>query len=167
VDAVGTTAELLTGSRSGAAAASATSGGVPAAGLWLRSPVTATLPGGCAGGDHRGHARESGFGEDPPAVFFRKNSASVSGPTDDVVWPPSFGPSTTRSSSAWWWAAGGTWDHCHRRRPARLPVSLRSDCRSPYPGVRVPGRLRQNHSCTNEERGHAYRCIRPTTSSRR
>jgi 2-keto-4-pentenoate hydratase/2-oxohepta-3-ene-1,7-dioic acid hydratase in catechol pathway len=37
--------------------------------------------------NYRGHARESGFGEDPPAVFFRKSSASVSGPTDDVVRP--------------------------------------------------------------------------------
>jgi 2-keto-4-pentenoate hydratase/2-oxohepta-3-ene-1,7-dioic acid hydratase in catechol pathway len=37
--------------------------------------------------NYRSHARESGFGEDPPAVFFRKSSASVSGPTDDVVRP--------------------------------------------------------------------------------
>jgi 2-keto-4-pentenoate hydratase/2-oxohepta-3-ene-1,7-dioic acid hydratase in catechol pathway len=37
--------------------------------------------------NYRSHARESGFGEDPPAVFFRKSSASLSGPTDDVVRP--------------------------------------------------------------------------------
>jgi 2-keto-4-pentenoate hydratase/2-oxohepta-3-ene-1,7-dioic acid hydratase in catechol pathway len=37
--------------------------------------------------NYRGHAQESGFGESPPAVFFRKSSASVSGPTDDVVRP--------------------------------------------------------------------------------
>jgi 2-keto-4-pentenoate hydratase/2-oxohepta-3-ene-1,7-dioic acid hydratase in catechol pathway len=37
--------------------------------------------------NYHGHAQESGFGESPPAVFFRKSSASVSGPTDDVVNP--------------------------------------------------------------------------------
>src|SRR4029450_8001504 len=31
--------------------------------------------------------RESGFGEDPPAVFFRKSSASVSAPTGEVIRP--------------------------------------------------------------------------------
>src|SRR5215203_659401 len=37
--------------------------------------------------NYRSHAQESGFGERPPAVFFRKSSASVSGPTDDVIRP--------------------------------------------------------------------------------
>ena len=37
--------------------------------------------------NYSGHARESGFGHSPPAVFFRKSSESVSGPTDDVVRP--------------------------------------------------------------------------------
>ena len=37
--------------------------------------------------NYRGHAQESGFGESPPVVFFRKSSASVSGPTNDVVRP--------------------------------------------------------------------------------
>jgi 2-keto-4-pentenoate hydratase/2-oxohepta-3-ene-1,7-dioic acid hydratase in catechol pathway len=37
--------------------------------------------------NYRSHARDTGGGEDPPPVFFRKSSASVSGPTDDVVRP--------------------------------------------------------------------------------
>jgi 2-keto-4-pentenoate hydratase/2-oxohepta-3-ene-1,7-dioic acid hydratase in catechol pathway len=37
--------------------------------------------------NYRSHARQSGFGEDPPALFFRKSSASVSGPTDDIMRP--------------------------------------------------------------------------------
>jgi 2-keto-4-pentenoate hydratase/2-oxohepta-3-ene-1,7-dioic acid hydratase in catechol pathway len=37
--------------------------------------------------NYRGHAQESGFGDRPPAVFFRESSASVSGPSDDVVRP--------------------------------------------------------------------------------
>jgi 2-keto-4-pentenoate hydratase/2-oxohepta-3-ene-1,7-dioic acid hydratase in catechol pathway len=35
--------------------------------------------------NYRSHAQEPGFGGSPPAVFFRKSSASVSAPTDDVV----------------------------------------------------------------------------------
>ena len=83
-----TTAELLTeGLEAVRAAASATSGGVPADRLSLRSPVTTPCRVVAQAVNYRGHARESGFGEDPPAVFFRKSSASVSGPTDDVVRP--------------------------------------------------------------------------------
>jgi 2-keto-4-pentenoate hydratase/2-oxohepta-3-ene-1,7-dioic acid hydratase in catechol pathway len=37
--------------------------------------------------NYRSHARETGFGEEPPAVFFRKSSASVSGPSDDLIRP--------------------------------------------------------------------------------
>jgi 2-keto-4-pentenoate hydratase/2-oxohepta-3-ene-1,7-dioic acid hydratase in catechol pathway len=37
--------------------------------------------------NYRSHARDTGSGEDPPAVFFRKSSASVSGPIGDVVRP--------------------------------------------------------------------------------
>jgi 2-keto-4-pentenoate hydratase/2-oxohepta-3-ene-1,7-dioic acid hydratase in catechol pathway len=37
--------------------------------------------------NYRSHARESGSGENPPAVFFRKSSGSISGPTDDIVRP--------------------------------------------------------------------------------
>src|SRR5215203_181729 len=37
--------------------------------------------------NYRSHAEEAGAGEDPPPVFFRKSSASVSPATDDVVRP--------------------------------------------------------------------------------
>jgi 2-keto-4-pentenoate hydratase/2-oxohepta-3-ene-1,7-dioic acid hydratase in catechol pathway len=69
------------------AAASATAGGVPAAGLSLRSPVTTPCRVVAQAVNYRSHARDTGGGEDPPPVFFRKSSASVSGPTDDVVRP--------------------------------------------------------------------------------
>jgi 2-keto-4-pentenoate hydratase/2-oxohepta-3-ene-1,7-dioic acid hydratase in catechol pathway len=82
------TAVLLTkGLEAVRAAASATTGGFPAGGLSLRSPVTAPCRVVAQAVNYRSHARESGFGEDPPAVFFRKSSASLSGPTDDVVRP--------------------------------------------------------------------------------
>jgi 2-keto-4-pentenoate hydratase/2-oxohepta-3-ene-1,7-dioic acid hydratase in catechol pathway len=82
------TAALLTkGLEAVRAAAWATSGGEPADGLSLRSPVTTPCRVVAQAVNYRSHARESGFGEDPPAVFFRKSSASVSGPTDDVVRP--------------------------------------------------------------------------------
>jgi 2-keto-4-pentenoate hydratase/2-oxohepta-3-ene-1,7-dioic acid hydratase in catechol pathway len=89
VDAeLASTAELLTeGLDAVRAAASATSGGVPADRLPLRSPVTTPCRVVAQAVNYRSHARESGFGEDPPAVFFRKSSASVSGPTDDIVRP--------------------------------------------------------------------------------
>jgi 2-keto-4-pentenoate hydratase/2-oxohepta-3-ene-1,7-dioic acid hydratase in catechol pathway len=69
------------------AAASAAAGGVPADRLSLLSPVTTPCRVVAQAVNYRGHAQESGFGDSPPAVFFRKSSASVSGPTDDVVRP--------------------------------------------------------------------------------
>ena len=69
------------------AAASATAGGVSAAGLSLRSPVTTPCRVVAQAVNYRGHAQDAGFGDSPPAVFFRKSSSSVSGPTDDVVRP--------------------------------------------------------------------------------
>jgi 2-keto-4-pentenoate hydratase/2-oxohepta-3-ene-1,7-dioic acid hydratase in catechol pathway len=69
------------------AAATATAGDVPAAGLSLRSPVTTPCRVVAQVLNYGGHAQESGAGGQPPAVFFRKSSASVSGPTDDVVRP--------------------------------------------------------------------------------
>jgi 2-keto-4-pentenoate hydratase/2-oxohepta-3-ene-1,7-dioic acid hydratase in catechol pathway len=87
VDAVGTTAELLTGPRSGAAAASATSGGVPADRLSLLSPVTTPCRVVAQAVNYRSHAQDAGVGDDPPPVFFRKSSASVSAPTGDVIRP--------------------------------------------------------------------------------
>jgi 2-keto-4-pentenoate hydratase/2-oxohepta-3-ene-1,7-dioic acid hydratase in catechol pathway len=83
-----TTAELLTnGLEAVRAAASATAGGVPADGLPLLSPVTSPCRVVAQAVNYRSHARQTGFGEDPPAVFFRKSSASISGPIDDVVRP--------------------------------------------------------------------------------
>jgi len=69
------------------AAASAAAGGVPADRLPLLSPVTTPCRVVAQAVNYRGHAQESGFGDSPPAVFFRKSSASISGPTDDVVRP--------------------------------------------------------------------------------
>ncbi len=69
------------------AADAAREGGVPADGMSLLSPVTAPCRVVAQAVNYRSHARESGFGQDPPAVFFRKSSASVSGPRDDVVRP--------------------------------------------------------------------------------
>jgi len=69
------------------AAASATEGGVAADGLSLLSPVTAPCRVVAQAVNYRSHARDTGFGENPPAVFFRKSSASVSGPSDDIVRP--------------------------------------------------------------------------------
>jgi 2-keto-4-pentenoate hydratase/2-oxohepta-3-ene-1,7-dioic acid hydratase in catechol pathway len=82
------TAELLTnGAGAVRAAASATAGGVPADQLLLQSPVTTPCRVVAQAVNYPDHAQESGSGEDPPTVFFRKSSASVSGPTDDVVRP--------------------------------------------------------------------------------
>jgi 2-keto-4-pentenoate hydratase/2-oxohepta-3-ene-1,7-dioic acid hydratase in catechol pathway len=69
------------------AAASATAGGVPVDSLSLRSPVTTPCRVVAQAVNYRSHARESGAGEDPPAVFFRKSSGSITGPSDDVVRP--------------------------------------------------------------------------------
>jgi 2-keto-4-pentenoate hydratase/2-oxohepta-3-ene-1,7-dioic acid hydratase in catechol pathway len=83
-----TTAALLTsGLDAIRAAASATAGGVPVEGLSLLSPVTTPCRVVAQAVNYRSHARESGFGEDAPAVFFRKSSGSISGPTGDVVRP--------------------------------------------------------------------------------
>jgi 2-keto-4-pentenoate hydratase/2-oxohepta-3-ene-1,7-dioic acid hydratase in catechol pathway len=87
VDAVGTTAEFLTGSRSGAAAASAGTGGVPADRLSLLSPVTTPCRVVAQAVNYRSHAQDAGVGDDPPPVFFRKSSASVSAPTGEVIRP--------------------------------------------------------------------------------
>jgi 2-keto-4-pentenoate hydratase/2-oxohepta-3-ene-1,7-dioic acid hydratase in catechol pathway len=83
-----TTALLLTrGLEQVRAAASATAGDVPVAGLSLRSPVTTPCRVVAQAVNYRSHARDTGGGEDPPPVFFRKSSGSVSGPTDDIVRP--------------------------------------------------------------------------------
>jgi hypothetical protein len=69
------------------AAASAAAGGVPADRLSLRSPVTTPCRVVAQAVNYRSHAQESGFSESPPAVFFRKSSASISAPTADVIRP--------------------------------------------------------------------------------
>jgi 2-keto-4-pentenoate hydratase/2-oxohepta-3-ene-1,7-dioic acid hydratase in catechol pathway len=69
------------------AAASATVGGVPVDGLSLLSPVTTPCRVVAQAVNYRRHARESGSGEEPPAVFFRKSSGSISGPIDEIVRP--------------------------------------------------------------------------------
>jgi 2-keto-4-pentenoate hydratase/2-oxohepta-3-ene-1,7-dioic acid hydratase in catechol pathway len=69
------------------AAAVARVGGVPVDRLSLLSPVTTPCRVVAQAVNYRSHARESGFGEDTEAVFFRKSSGSISGPTDDIVRP--------------------------------------------------------------------------------
>jgi 2-keto-4-pentenoate hydratase/2-oxohepta-3-ene-1,7-dioic acid hydratase in catechol pathway len=69
------------------ATGSAEANGVPVDQFLLRSPVTTPCRVVAQAVNYRDHAQESGFGESPPAVFFRKSSASVSGPTDDVIRP--------------------------------------------------------------------------------
>jgi len=60
---------------------------VPVDGLSLLSPVTTPCRVVAQAVNYRSHARQSGFGDDPLAVFFRKKSGSISGPTDDIVRP--------------------------------------------------------------------------------
>jgi 2-keto-4-pentenoate hydratase/2-oxohepta-3-ene-1,7-dioic acid hydratase in catechol pathway len=69
------------------AAASAAAGGVAVDRRSLRSPVTTPCRVVAQAVNYRSHAQESGFGESPPAVFFRKSSASISAPTADVIRP--------------------------------------------------------------------------------
>jgi 2-keto-4-pentenoate hydratase/2-oxohepta-3-ene-1,7-dioic acid hydratase in catechol pathway len=83
------TAELLTnGVGSVRVAASAGAGGVPAERLSLLSPVTTPCRVVAQAVNYRSHAQDAGVGDDPPPVFFRKSSASVSAPTGDLIRPP-------------------------------------------------------------------------------
>jgi 2-keto-4-pentenoate hydratase/2-oxohepta-3-ene-1,7-dioic acid hydratase in catechol pathway len=83
-----TTAALVTdGIEAVRAAALATAGAEPADELALLSPVTVPCRVVAQAVNYRSHARDSGFGDDAPPVFFRKSSASISGPSDDVVRP--------------------------------------------------------------------------------
>ena len=82
------TAELLTdGVGAVRAAASAGAGGVPADGLSLLSPVTTPCRVVAQAVNYRSHAQDAGVGDDPPPVFFRKSSASLTAPTGDVIRP--------------------------------------------------------------------------------
>jgi 2-keto-4-pentenoate hydratase/2-oxohepta-3-ene-1,7-dioic acid hydratase in catechol pathway len=69
------------------AAGVAVTGGVPVDRLWLRSPVTTPCRVVAQAVNYASHAQDAGVGERPPVVFFRKSSASVSGPTGEVVRP--------------------------------------------------------------------------------
>jgi 2-keto-4-pentenoate hydratase/2-oxohepta-3-ene-1,7-dioic acid hydratase in catechol pathway len=60
---------------------------VPVDSLSLLSPVTTPCRVVAQAVNYHSHARQSGFGEDTEAVFFRKSSGSISGPTDDVLQP--------------------------------------------------------------------------------
>ena len=80
-----TTAALLT---DGMGAVRAASGdGVPVDTLDLRSPVTAPCRVVAQAVNYRDHAEQAGFGADPPVVFFRKSSASITGPAGEVTRP--------------------------------------------------------------------------------
>ena len=68
-------------------AAAAAAGGVPAGGLSLLSPVTTPCRVVAQAVNYRSHAEDAGVGEDPPPVFFRKSSASVSAATGDLIRP--------------------------------------------------------------------------------
>jgi 2-keto-4-pentenoate hydratase/2-oxohepta-3-ene-1,7-dioic acid hydratase in catechol pathway len=82
------TAELLTdGVGAVHATASAGTGGVPAERLSLLSPVTTPCRVVAQAVNYRSHAQDAGVGDDPPPVFFRKSSASVSAPTGDLLRP--------------------------------------------------------------------------------
>jgi 2-keto-4-pentenoate hydratase/2-oxohepta-3-ene-1,7-dioic acid hydratase in catechol pathway len=83
-----TTAALLTDGLAAVRAAAESNGdGVPVAGLALRSPVTAPCRVVAQAVNYHAHAQDSGAGADPPPVFFRKSSASLAGPVDDIVRP--------------------------------------------------------------------------------
>jgi 2-keto-4-pentenoate hydratase/2-oxohepta-3-ene-1,7-dioic acid hydratase in catechol pathway len=83
-----TTAALVTtGLPAVRAAAKPPDGRVPLEQLSLLSPITTPCRVVAQAVNYRSHARETGFADGSPAVFFRKSSASLSGPTDDVVRP--------------------------------------------------------------------------------
>jgi 2-keto-4-pentenoate hydratase/2-oxohepta-3-ene-1,7-dioic acid hydratase in catechol pathway len=69
------------------AAASAAGGGVPADRLALLAPVTTPCRVVAQAVNYPGHAEDAGVGADPPPVFFRESSASVSAPVGEVIRP--------------------------------------------------------------------------------
>jgi 2-keto-4-pentenoate hydratase/2-oxohepta-3-ene-1,7-dioic acid hydratase in catechol pathway len=70
-----------------AAANEEPAGGTPAGDLALLSPVTTPCRVLAQAVNYRGHAAQAGVRHGAQQVFFRKSSASVSGPTADIVWP--------------------------------------------------------------------------------
>jgi 2-keto-4-pentenoate hydratase/2-oxohepta-3-ene-1,7-dioic acid hydratase in catechol pathway len=82
------TAALVTeGVEAVRAAGLAVSGGVPAERLSLLSPVTTPCRVVAQAVNYRSHAQDAGVGDDPPPVFFRQSSASVSAPTGELIRP--------------------------------------------------------------------------------
>ena len=61
---------------------------MPAERLSLLSPVTTPCRVVAQAVNYRSHAEDAGVGDDPPPVFFRKSSASVSALTGEVIRPP-------------------------------------------------------------------------------
>ena len=83
-----TTAALVTtGLTAVRASVTATDGAVPIDQLSPLSPITTPCRVVAQAVNYRSHARETGVGDGSPTVFFRKSSASLSGPNDDVVRP--------------------------------------------------------------------------------
>jgi 2-keto-4-pentenoate hydratase/2-oxohepta-3-ene-1,7-dioic acid hydratase in catechol pathway len=62
-------------------------GPTPEADLTVLSPVTTPCRVLAQAVNFRGHADQAGVRHGAQPVFFRKSSASVSGPTADIVWP--------------------------------------------------------------------------------
>ena len=83
-----TTAALITTGLAAVRAAHADAvNGEPVDQLSLVSPITSPCRVVAQAVNYRSHARDTGFGNAASTVFFRKSSASLSGPTDDVVRP--------------------------------------------------------------------------------
>jgi 2-keto-4-pentenoate hydratase/2-oxohepta-3-ene-1,7-dioic acid hydratase in catechol pathway len=82
-----TAALITTGLDAVRAATESPIGGMPARDLTLLSPVTTPCRVLAQAVNYRGHADQAGVRHDAQPVFFRKSSASISGPTADIVWP--------------------------------------------------------------------------------
>jgi 2-keto-4-pentenoate hydratase/2-oxohepta-3-ene-1,7-dioic acid hydratase in catechol pathway len=82
-----TTAELLDDRDAVHEAAAGDGPGTPVTDLVALSPVTTPCRVVAQMVNYRSHARDSGFGDDIPATFFRKASGSVSGPGNAIVRP--------------------------------------------------------------------------------
>jgi 2-keto-4-pentenoate hydratase/2-oxohepta-3-ene-1,7-dioic acid hydratase in catechol pathway len=82
-----TAALMTTGMDAVRAANEEPADGTPAGDLALLSPVTTPCRVLAQAVNYRGHAAQAGVRHGAQQVFFRKSSASVSGPTADIVWP--------------------------------------------------------------------------------
>lgn len=97
-----TTAELLA-DRSAVEAARGSANVVAIDGLELLSPVTTPCRVVAQMTNFASHVKDAGM--DPksvPLTFFRKSSASISGPSHSIVKPPTSDSSTTKWRSVWW-----------------------------------------------------------------